>query len=250
MGLEGRFLTECHSKLNKINQMKHILVLSSALGITCLVAGFVLFQAENLTAEAREQARLAERFAAMEATFPECDFDKQLEPIKIISEEGREILFYPARHNGELVGFAAFGESRKGYGGRVRTLTGIDWREKKIRRVSVTEHAETPGLGTQVTDRRRQKKIWDLWRAKDEPETESKQLEPNRFLDQFDQRSTSRENFRVVDSQQAISDPERDLVAITGATVSSQAVAEAVELTLRVFQQNKMKIYAKATEDR
>ncbi len=226
--------------------MKNILILSSALGLTCLAAGFILTQAENLTADAREEARLAERFAAMQAIFPEGDFNEHLEPITITSEEGRDFLFYPAKKNDQLIGFAAFGTSQEGYGGRIRTLTGIDLQKEQIRKVSVTEHSETPGLGTQVTNRREQKKIWDLWRQKDEPETTEKKLEPNRFLDQFDQRSITRENFRVVESEDALDDHEQDLVGITGATVSSQAVTKAVEKTLRVFQLNKTSILEQA----
>ncbi len=237
--------------------MKNVLILSLALGVTCLVAGFVLTQAEQLTREAREQARLEARFAAMEAVFPESDFGEGVEPVEI-ERNGRKFLFYPARQKGELIGFAAFGESREGYGGRIRVLVGIEVDTEKVRKVLVADHEETPGLGTQATDRRKERKLWDLWRSEKEKEKELTspdkredkfaELPPNQFLDQFDQVPVFNGEFTVVGSKEEVDDPARDLVAVTGATISSEAVTDAAERTLQVYQKKKLTILERAEQ--
>ncbi len=232
--------------------MKNILVLSASLGLTCLVAALILIYANDLTYEAREQARLDEEFAAMRAVFPNCEFSETMEPIEIETEEGY-FLFYPARINGQLKGFAAFGTSHQGYGGAIRTLVGIEVETDTVRKVAVVKHAETPGLGSRVAERQDTRKLWDLWQPqKTEPEPEEKKptkLPTNQFLDQFDGRSLPEEQFfQVVTSQDAITDQQRDLAAVSGATISSQAVTKAVGKTLRAYSQEKDLLMDKANK--
>jgi len=114
--------------------------------------------------------------------------------------------------SGEPVGYIALALG-KGYSSRIRTMVGVD-REMKITGIKIAFQQETPGLGTRIEEvRKGDSAPW--------------------FQEQF--RGKTLESLEVVRA----ADPER-IEAITGATISSQAVAnsvrEAVEKLQNVIQ--------------
>ena len=229
-----------------IKTMKNILFLSFSLGLICLIAGSTLKLAEDLTKEAREQALTAERFAAMSAVFPEAQFDASVEPIDLSTEAG-DFTFYPAWRQGELEGFAGFGASDQGYGGRLRVLVGIELATGGIRKVMVVEHGETPGLGTRATERQSRKSLRDLFSRESEGEEGRSEPPPNPFLDQFDGRGLPDDGiFQIVKGEDARQDRQRDVVAVSGATISSQAVADAVGRVLRTYRAHERELLESA----
>jgi len=96
----------------------------------------------------------------------------------------------------------------KGYGGDIRLLVGLDV-DGKITGVKVLEHSETPGLGSQIN------------------EVGYKETEPA-FLIQF-------KNKQAIDLVLIKGKTQDNIQAITGATISSRAVMDAVKEGIEKF---------------
>lgn len=100
------------------------------------------------------------------------------------------LLYQGLDEQGDPVGFAYVGEAA-GYGGIVKIMVGVDHNTELISGLAVLEHAETPNLGSKIED----------------------------------------ESFRKQFVGKGLNDPiavGQDIDKITGATVSSVAVTEAV----------------------
>jgi electron transport complex protein RnfG len=103
--------------------------------------------------------------------------------------------YYEAYCNKNLVGYC-LKVTGAGYGGYIRMVVGIDIKGK-IEGVEVLEHYETPGLGAKINEvRPGEKGPW--------------------FLEQFKGR------------QACALEVKKDIDAITGATISSRAVTDAI----------------------
>jgi electron transport complex protein RnfG len=113
-----------------------------------------------------------------------------------------EIDYFEALKDGELAGYCVK-VTGSGYGGYMRIIVGIDT-GGMIKGVRILEHQETPGLGSKIS------------------ETRPGEKEPY-FLRQFKGKQA-----RTV----AI---KKDVDAITGATISSKAVTDAVNKTVAEF---------------
>lgn len=109
--------------------------------------------------------------------------------------------YYEGYKDKQLIGYCikAFGN---GYGGYFRSMVGIDL-SGMIQGVLVLEHQETPGLGAKISETRPGEK--DAW-----------------FLRQF----RGKDGAKVT---------VRDIDAITGATISSKAVADSINQSVNEF---------------
>lgn len=103
--------------------------------------------------------------------------------------------------NHQVVGYV-FTTKTKGYGGDITVMTGLD-PEGKIRGVEILSSTETPGLGLKANDKR--------------------------FTDQYNQGQSA---FSVTKATPG----ENEIQAITGATITSRAVTQAVNEALRCYQ--------------
>lgn len=113
------------------------------------------------------------------------------DPKTMKEKEQKTTLIYQGEdEQGKIIGYAFVGEGN-GYGGVVKVLVGVGESSNEILAIKVLEHTETPGLGSKVEDAS--------------------------FRNQFVGKTAS-DAFRL----------GQDLDSISGATVSSQAVAEAV----------------------
>lgn len=117
----------------------------------------------------------------------------------------KEGLYYTGTAGGQTVGYV-FETQSKGYGGTVKVMTGMD-AEGKITGVVILSHSETPGLGANA--------------------------EKPAFLDQF-QQSAPENGIDVVKFQ---APKEGEIEAMTGATITSKAVADAVNAAIVLYQQ-------------
>jgi electron transport complex protein RnfG len=90
----------------------------------------------------------------------------------------------------------------KGYGGNVWLMVGFNM-QGEIQRVVVVEHKETPGLGSKMLD--------------------------SKFLNQYLSKNPGTINMKVKKDGGSID-------AITGATISSRAFSEAVQMAYETFQ--------------
>jgi len=120
--------------------------------------------------------------------------------------DGKDNLeFFPARVNKELIGVAIKTRSTKGYSGDIWLMVGLT-KTGEIKNVSVIDHKETPGLGTKMTT--------------------------PAFVNQFLGKHPESMNLKVKKDG-------GDVDAITGATISSRAYGEAVQLAYDTFNANK-----------
>jgi electron transport complex protein RnfG len=65
--------------------------------------------------------------------------------------EGDSLDIYPAKLNGEIVGFAVNTYTKKGFSGNISLMTGFK-SDGTILNIAVLEQKETPGLGTKMNE--------------------------------------------------------------------------------------------------
>ncbi len=214
--------------------MKSIIVLSTSLALVCAIASAILTTAEKLTREKRDQAALAETNKALRDVLPEFDNSPMAEQIVIETEPG-QLVFFPARRGQKLVGIAGQGISGQGYGGELTLLVGLT-PDGHIRKIMVTRHSETPGLGSVVTDRRETQSIWTLLNRSALVDDSTASVPPCPWLDQY-------EKFNVLEHPQFKVDKDGgDLDALSGATITSRAVADAVNRVAETFKKHHKEI--------
>lgn len=96
-----------------------------------------------------------------------------------------------------------------------------------VRTVIVTANAETPGLGTAVTDRKVQKTLIDLIKGTDK----AAGLAPNAYLDWYGSKKAGSARWPIVKDGEEINGK-------TGATITSAAIGGAVHAISRTAIDN------------
>lgn len=122
-----------------------------SLSIICLTVAVLLALANNMTAKPIAEAKAIKLQNAIKEVVPDFDNDPTAEAFKMPSENGDSLLVYPAKKNGEVVGFAVKSYSNNGFSGNIQVMVGFDM-EDKIVNYSVLSHAETPGLGSKMVN--------------------------------------------------------------------------------------------------
>jgi electron transport complex protein RnfG len=188
--------------------MKDILRLTLSLIVIAAISAGVLAYVNEKTAEPIARSLREEKMRAIRNVLPPYDNTPDQDTVTVRSGE-ELVTFYRGRRDGKIVG-AAFGVvSEEGYGGDIELLVGVDT-VGVIRGVEVLRHRETPGLGAKVTGG----------------------------------------NFRNQYQDKSLHDPEEWKVTkdggvfkqVTGATISSRAVTEAIARGLKFFWDNKEKV--------
>lgn len=113
--------------------------------------------------------------------------------------------FYKGENNNETVGYVATVVSKNGYGGNIKIMVGVKT-DCSINKVKITETNETAGLGRKASN----------------PE----------FIDQYNGRS----GLLSVIKNSAPTTDGSEIAAISGATVTSKAVTEAVNTALELVK--------------
>ena len=175
-----------------------------AMFVICIVAGGVLGIVYNATKDPIIAAETAKKTEAIKNVLP--DF-KELKEVKVKSAmEDVEIPFHLAYDaNNNFIGAAVETFTNKGFSGNISLMVGI-LADGTVNNISVLQHAETPGLGSKMT-------------------------EPS-FKDQFNDKNVASFNFSVTKDG-------GDVDAITAATISSRAFCDAVNRALSTFENNK-----------
>ena len=121
------------------------LTLISFCASALLAGGYVL------TKEPIEKALQEKKDAAIKEVLPKGDIEigKAVE-VKLDGYEDAFVV-YPAKKGGNFIGCAIETYDNNGYGGKVRSMVGLDT-EGKVINYSVLEANETPGLGAKVSD--------------------------------------------------------------------------------------------------
>ena len=190
--------------------MREVLRLGVVLLVVCAVAGAVLAVVNGITSDriaAQATIRLQQ---ALRDVLPEADeFRDETDTLSLVKAEGSvggKLPFaiidkmYTGYSQGVRRGFA-FMCVPAGYGGVIETVVGVS-SSGNVTGVSVIRHSETPGLGANITGSEFQKRFVGISRG-----TEVKVKKDGGQVD-----------------------------AITGATVSSRAVSNAVNEALQVFE--------------
>lgn len=211
----------------------NIFYLGGFLAVTCAVATALMGYVANVTKAPIQNAKAAGLEGNLKKVMS--DFDNKPEKKTFKSADGFDVSFYTGTKAGKLSGIAGIASSLKGYGGKVEVMIGLD-ASGAVSTVIVTEQNETPGLGTNLTDRRREKTIFNLFAP------EATGLPPNRILDQFN-------GHKVGDGDSwktpwAVKKDGGDVDFVTGATVTSRAITDAVYRIMDTFAKNKDAITA------
>lgn len=122
-----------------------------SLSIICLVVAVLLAQVNKMTAKPIAEAKALKLENAIKEVVPEFDNNPVAEAFKMPTADGDSLLVYPAKKGEQVVGFAVNSYSKKGFSGNIQIMVGFDM-EDKIVNYAVLSHAETPGLGSKMTE--------------------------------------------------------------------------------------------------
>ncbi|MBC8365810.1 RnfABCDGE type electron transport complex subunit G [bacterium] len=177
--------------------MKEAMNLSLRLALICAVAALALSQVASFTAEPIATAEYAAKMEAVIAVLPYHDNDPGTDAVELDLRT-----YYPAMKDGAVVGWAFRGVTQLGYSGEIEVMIGVD-ASGAIEGMRILRHAETPGLGANYSDA-------DL------------------LAGFFGGKTLAATDWRM-------SKDGGDIDAVTGATVTGRALADAVQNALKQF---------------
>lgn len=229
-----------------------MIILGLKLALIAGIAAVVLAVADALTQAPRAAAQRAVIEKTMKAILPPYDragapvwaliqsdtvwIGSENESAEAVKTAQKIFKFRPVYQtvNGadSLIGYAAEGESLKGYGGRLAVMFGLE-SDGTVGIVNVIASNETPGLGTVETERKKQKTLFNFFESDDDG------LPPNAYLDQFRGMSAGSDG-----PTWKVEADGGTLNAKTGATITMRAVAEAVRETVDCFMNHRNAIHA------
>ncbi|WP_286861228.1 RnfABCDGE type electron transport complex subunit G, partial [Proteiniphilum sp. UBA5510] len=122
-----------------------------SLSIICLTVAVLLAQVNKMTAKPIAEAKAMKLQNAISEVVPEFDNDPVAEAYLMADGLGDSLIVYPAKRGEEIVGYALNTFSNNGFGGNIQIMVGFDM-DNKIVNYSVLQHAETPGLGSKMSD--------------------------------------------------------------------------------------------------
>jgi Na+-translocating ferredoxin:NAD+ oxidoreductase subunit G len=168
--------------------VKDIIKITLNLVIVYVIGGLILALVYAKTSPVMYRNAIVEKERALKKLMPEADRIDKLGDWTIHDKHGE---YYAARKDNAVIGYLiqSYG---KGYSSYINTLVAVD-KDFKVLKISILGHAETPGLG-------------------DEIESEA-------FRTQF--KGKDSEHLKVLKTEAG-----GNIQAISGATISSRAVAE------------------------
>lgn len=122
-----------------------------SLSLICLTGAVLLAQVNKMTAKPIADAKAMKLRNAISEVVPEFDNDPTSEAFLMPDGQGDSLLVYPAKKGDELVGFALNSFSDNGFSGKIQIMVGFDMAHNIVN-YSVLQHAETPGLGSKMSE--------------------------------------------------------------------------------------------------
>ena len=167
-----------------------------------MVAGVSLGYINDITKGPKAKAKLERKVNALKQVLEEFN-NNPVEEVKMLkSHKAKDsIEIYAGTFDDKPIGTAIIGSSDKGYSGLVKIMVGFN-PDESIKNIVVLEQKETPGLGTK--------------------------MKGDKFLRQF--RGKNPSEFNVMPTKDG-----GDVDALTGATITTRAFGEAVQLAHVVF---------------
>ena len=165
-----------------------------------LISGACVGLVNMITVDPIAKAKEAAEKAALAQVLPEFDATEMSEH----TADELTIVAYKATKGGEVVGYAIKTATKNGFSGMIKMMVGFDTKGT-ILNVNVLEQNETPGLGAKMTD------------------------EGNPLLASVQGKEAKSVNLKVKKDG-------GDVDALTAATISSRAYADAVARAFEVFK--------------
>tara|TARA_R110001583_G_scaffold13031_5_gene56929 strand:- start:104 stop:700 length:597 start_codon:yes stop_codon:yes gene_type:complete len=176
-----------------------------SLFIITIISGFALGFVNDLTIEPIKKGKIERKVNALKMVLPAFDNNPVEQVLLVKSEFAKDsVEVYPAFQKNEFVGAAVIGSTEKGFSGLIKIMVGFK-PNGSINNIAVLEQKETPGLGTKMKD--------------------------EKFLAQFKEKNPSAYNLKVTKDGGEVD-------ALTGATISSRAFGEAVQMAYNEFMKN------------
>lgn len=160
-----------------------------------------------MTKQPIELAMLNKKLNAIREVVPDFNNNPGEEMFHLPTGEGDSLDIYPAKKDGEIIGYAVNTNTKIGFAGNISLMAGFK-PDGTIINISVLEQKETPGLGTKMT-------------------------EPG-FKDQFNNKNPSEFMLKVKKDGGPVD-------AITSATISSRAFCNAVQRAYNTLQKGGQK---------
>lgn len=186
--------------------MKEMFKLVFVLTLVSLIAGVLLAVTQKFTAGPIRLTEQRQLFESLAKVLPPADADPLV--LTLPAAAGGSNTFYVARKNGALAGVAFTCGSPNGYAGRVEALVGLT-PDGAIHGLEVKQN-ETPGLGSKIA--------------------------LPAFVAQFIGKPLQSTVWKVSKDGGAID-------AVSGATISSRALCDAISNGLKTYQENKPAIF-------
>jgi Na+-translocating ferredoxin:NAD+ oxidoreductase subunit G len=178
-----------------------------SLTLISLAASAALGFAYEYTKNPIEISKMNKKLEAIKQVVPAFTNNPNEEMYQLPTGEGDSLEIYPAKKDGELIGYAVRTYTKKGFSGHIGLIAGFQ-PDGTIINITVLEQKETPGLGTKMT-------------------------EP-KFKDQFNGKNPSSFNIKVKKDGGPVD-------AITAATISSRAFCDAVQRAYNTLQKGGLK---------
>jgi len=178
-----------------------------SLTIISLVASACLGFVYELTKEPIALSVLNKKLEAIQMVVPEFNNNPNNDMYRLPTGEGDSLEIYPAKKDGEIVGYAVNTYSRNGFSGNISLMAGFK-SDGTIINITVLDQKETPGLGTKMS-------------------------EPG-FKDQFNEKNPAEFSLKVKKDGGPVD-------AITAATISSRAFCDAVQRAYYTLQKGGLK---------
>ena len=196
-------------------KIRNVFFLGIFLFFVCAFAATVMCFADGATRIPRKKAKQEKLVSALNEVLPPYN-NAILKTAE--SKEGAgniKSTLYTAEKDGKKVGYAIQISAPEGYGGKMEGIISFS-PEGRVYSFVITEHSETPGLGSEVTDRKDVRTFATLFTEKKrKPFPEN--LPPGKVLDQFRSRSVNTAPWRLRTEG-------GDIDGRSGATISSKAV--------------------------
>ena len=177
---------------------KEVLVPAVALFLICLIVTALLAGTNSLTEGTIAEQAAQKEAASRQVVLPGAETFEE-------GKTGAQVYYTGKDSSGGVVGYV-FTTSAKGYGGQVEVMTGIS-AGGEVTGVVLLSQEETPGLGANAT----------------------KEEFRNQYL-----QNAPQGGFAVTKTAPA---GEGEIVAMTGATITSQAVTDAVNAAVSAYQE-------------
>ncbi len=192
-----------------------------SLAIICLTVAVLLAQVNKMTAKPIAEARAMKLQNAIGEVVPAFDNDPVAEAYSMPVGTGDSLLVYPAKMGDKVVGYALNSSSNNGFNGEIQIMVGFDM-EDRIINYAVLQHAETPGLGSKMTE----------WFKNQEKPSQSV---IGRDLSQ---------------GTLTVSKDGGNVDAITASTITSRAFLEAINKAYLAYSESKSGVFSGATPDK